>query len=410
MHLQPLSAREIGRRIGLMASKWLDPDWEHRKQAIHEICSASGFPPNMVAEGIDNAFWQLVPPKLAQLADEELGDSRLLDGPRPHPITGRLSRAVGPGLVTHFLAGSIITPGLWSICRALLLKSASIVKCASHDRVFPLRFAESLRQESSELGECIHVDYWSRRDAEATEAAILAADAVIAFGDDSTIEALRTITAWPRRFVAHGHRVSLAVVDESAFDESTARGIAEDVAFYDQQGCLSPHVVYLIGSNDACIQFGETTAEALSAMEREVPRRVLEAGAAAAIQRMRGTHELQAAMNIGAHIWKSDHSTAWTLLYDENPPFEFSCLNRTLRLKRLDSPAQLKLALSEVSSRLQGAAIAPPALKSEVSDILARHGVSRICSPGKLQNPPLNWKADGNYHLLPLVNWLEVEE
>ena len=409
LHLRPLSARDIGRRIGLMASKWLDPDYEHRRQAVHGISSATGFPPDMIAEGLDNAFWQLVPPKLERLADEELGDSRLLDGPRAHPITGRLSRAVGPSLITHILAGSIITPGLWSVCRALLLKSASIVKCANHDRVFPFRFAESLLHEASELGECIHVDYWPREDTGSTQAAVLAADAVIAYGDDSSIQTFREMTVFPRRFVGHGHRVSLGIIGEPAFDEQTASAIAADVVFHDQQGCLSPHVIYLMGASESCRQFGELIARAFSFMEGEWPRRELEPGEAAAIQRMRGTHELQVAMNTGARLWKSQKTTAWTLLYDENPQFEFSCLNRTLRLKRLESPAQLEAALKDVSGRLQGAAIAPIEIRSQMADILAHNGVSRICSPGNLQKPVLSWKGDGDYQLLPLVDWLEVE-
>ncbi|MDA0838612.1 MAG: hypothetical protein O2857_12595 [Planctomycetota bacterium] len=409
MYLHPLSARDIGRRVGLMASKWLDPDYEPRRQTVREFCSATGFPQQMVSEGLDNAFWQLVPPKLDSLANEELGDSRLLDRPLPHPTTGKLSRAVGPGLITHILAGSIITPGLWSICRALLLKSASIVKCASHDRVFPVRFAESLRHESSELGECIHVDYWPREDSESTQAAILAADAVIAYGDDSSVQRLREMTTFPRRFVGHGHRVSLGIIGEAAFNEETATAIARDVAFHDQQGCLSPQVIYLIGTSESCCQFGASIAKAFSVMEIQWPRCKLKPSEAAAIQRMRGTHELLIAMNTGARMWKSEKSTAWTLLYDENPQFEFSCLNRTLRLKRMESPAQLAAALGDVGGLLQGAAIAPIEMKSQLIDLLAYRGVSRICSPGNLQNPVLNWRGDGDSQLLPLVRWVEVE-
>ena len=103
--LRPRPARDIARRIGTLATRWLEPEYEPRRVAIDEMHHATGLSTNMIALGLDAAFWELVPPKLERLADEELGSSSVLDGWSPHPKTGRLVRASGPGLVSHILAG-----------------------------------------------------------------------------------------------------------------------------------------------------------------------------------------------------------------------------------------------------------------------------------------------------------------
>ena len=364
----------------------------------------SGFPSAMVAMGLDAAFGELLPPKLEELATRELGDIRLLDGFRASAPDGTPTRADGPGLVTHILGGSIVTPGLWSVCFGLLVKAGNLVKCSSHDQVFPVRFAESLRKEDPELGQCVAVGYWGRAQDGLTAAALEAADAVVAFGDDRSVQALSARVQPPRRFVGHGHRVSLAVVGEGVLTPETAEGLSADVAFYDQQGCLSPHVVYVLGERTHCLDFCEVIAQAMAATELRLPRRTLPAAEAAAVQEARAAHELKCAIDPKARTWSSRGSTAWTVLYDEAPEFELSCLNRLVRVKRLEAVEQLSRSLSPVLGHVQGIAVAPKELMASVREIARESGVSYICPPGQLQKPPLTWRGDGLDSLLPLVS------
>ena len=402
-HFRSTPAIEIARRLGAVASKWLDPDYPLRRQTISEVSEASGFPPAMVAMGFDAAFRELLPPKLEELAARELGDVRTLDGFHPSPRDGTLIRAVGPGLITHILAGSIVTPGLWSVCFGLLVKAGNLVKCSSYDRVFPVRFAESLLREDPELGSCVAVNYWGREQDDLTTAALEAVDAVVAFGDDRSIQALSERVNPPRRFVGHGHRVSLAVIGEDVLTLETAEGLSADVAFHDQQGCLSPHVVYVLGERTHCLDFCEEIAQAMASSELRFPRRALAVEEAATIQEARAAHELRCAIDPNARAWASRGSTAWTLLYDENPEFELSCLNRLLRVKRLQTIGQLPDSLAPVPGHVQGIAVAPDELMEPVRELARESGVSYICVPGQLQKPPLTWRGDGLDSLLPLV-------
>jgi hypothetical protein len=404
-----MPAREIARRLESVARKWLAPGYLPREQAIEEMSATSGFAPAMVAWGLDAAFRELTAENLLQLAKEELGDCGPLDGSGAHPNGQALVRADGPSLTTYLLAGSIVTPGLWSLCFGLLVKSACLLKCSSHDQVFFARFAESLRQEDSKIGECVEAAYWSRNDVGLTDAAAEAADVVIAFGDDDSIRQIESKVRPPRRFVGHGHRVSLAVIGRVAFDVATARNLGRDVAFYDQQGCLSPHVVYLLGEREQCLRFCGLMAQAMADIDKEWPRRKLGVSEAAAIQEARASHELEQAAGSFARMWSSQGSTAWTVLYDESPGFEFSCLNRVLRAKRLPTKDLLPDALAPVRGRVQGIAVAPDSLAGEIAGLVSETGVSRICPPGQLQLPPLNWRAEGLPGPLPLLQRVQCE-
>lgn len=384
-HLQNLSEEELGERIGSVAVKWLEADYPYRRRVIEETCAETGFAPAMVAAGLDAAFTELLPPRLQKLAGQGRRQmtGELADHPAKH----------GPGLITHFLAGSIVTPSLWSICSGLLAKAASLVKCSSHDRVFPFRFMESLREEDEELGACVEVCYWSRDETDLTDAAIEEADVVVAFGDDGTIRRLQAQVRPPRLFIGHGHKVSLAVIRHDAFDLATARALARDTAFYDQQGCLSPHVVYLLGERPDCLAFCELLARAMGELEQEWPRRALDVAEVIAVQNARTSHELRQASGSIARSWSSEGSTVWTLLYDEEPAFEFSCLNRVLSAKRLKSTDLLDEALAPVRGRIRGIAVAPEGLL-DPTPFAERFGNPYLCAPGHLQLPPLARATD----------------
>jgi hypothetical protein len=110
------------------AKNWLDPSSPWRKRAVEQAPAATGFSEAMVSEAVDLTFGAITRESLGELLDGELGDQQ-----------------TGPRLIVHFLAGNVPVPGIVSICRGLLLRSANLVKVSSRDPVFPKLFVESLR-------------------------------------------------------------------------------------------------------------------------------------------------------------------------------------------------------------------------------------------------------------------------
>ena len=114
------------------------------------------------------------------------------------------------------------------------------------------------------------------------------ADCVTATGSDETLAAIRQRLPAKVRFLAYGHRVSFAYVTGGVLNGLNARKAAAqaaaDVAAWNQQGCLSPHVIYVEhGGAVPPEQFAEMLAEELERREETEPRGELPVEAAAAI-------------------------------------------------------------------------------------------------------------------------------
>ena len=288
------------------AKNWLDPQSPWRKRAVERAPAFTGFSEAMVNEAIDLTFGAITYESLGELLDRELGNRRVLD---EFCLRGRVqTRAMAPRLIAHFLAANVPAPGIVSICCGLLLRSANLVKMSARDPVFPSLFLESVREVDAELADCVATLEWPRGEPALTQAAVGDADAVIAYGDDHTVTALRQLAPPSAKFLGYGHKISLAVVAKEAMTEETLPGLARAAAFdasvYDQQGCLSPHEFYVeergqLGPR----KFAEALAEAMAAYQARVPcgRRSVEE--AAAVVKFRSGYEFAAASDRRIAVW-----------------------------------------------------------------------------------------------------------
>ncbi|NQU10647.1 hypothetical protein HQ590_07655, partial [bacterium] len=254
-HLRSAGRAVLGQRttdavitaLATAAARWLPPESPWRARAAADAPATTGFSVPMVQQAIDLTFGALTATALTAMVDRELGGPRVLDDFQQHGPTQ--TRAFGPGLITHILAGNIPAPGINSLCTGLLLRAANLVKPSAADPVFPGLFAESLREVDPLLGSLVAICPWSREQADVTRAALTKADAVVVYGDDHTIAHFRQRTPPATRFLGYGHKMSLAVVPREVLVagnlEALAAAAAFDASVYDQQGCLSPHVFYV---------------------------------------------------------------------------------------------------------------------------------------------------------------------
>ena len=104
-------------------------------------------------------------------------------------------------------------------------------------------------------------------------------------------------------------------------------------------------------------------------------------------------------------LWESEHSTAWTVIYEQDPWFASSCLNRLVFVKPL--PGDLAGALGPALPWVAAIGIWP--VTPENAERAARLNPSRICPLGQMQSPPLSWHQEGRQTLAPLVRWVDFE-
>jgi hypothetical protein len=242
-----------------------------------------------------------------------------------------------------------------------------------------------------------------------------AADCVTATGSDETLAALRPRVPAKARFLGYGHRVSFAYVCAESLDGFSARKCAQraaaDIAAWDQQGCLSPHAVYVERCGGVTPEeFAELLAQELAKLEAAEPRGSLPPAEAAAIASRRAFYEVRAAHSPATRLWTSEGSTAWTVLYEAEPQFQMSCLNRFAYVKGVEGVKEMLAAADPVRGQVSTVGLAaPPTRAAELAVVLARWGVTRICPLGRMQEPPLAWRHDGRPSLGDLVTWADWE-
>jgi hypothetical protein len=436
-HLLPRDTQSMVTLLSRVARDWLDPRSPFRKLALEQSPTATGFSGQTLSRGLDDFFKQLTPENFATLLEQELGDAARLEGFIP-PDSQRPAIALAPGLLAHIAAGNIPNPTLLSMVLGLLLRSAQFVKCATGSAFLPRLFAHSIYEADSKAGSCIEIAEWNsgeprknpggpirvdvepaaKRNQELLKALFEQADCITATGSDEAISSIRRLALPRTRFVGYGHRVSFAYIAggmlASATRRQTVERAGEDIIAWNQLGCLSPHAIYVEKTAGlAAQQFAELLANELERREQEEPRGNVPVEIAATISSRRSFYEIRAARCEDpqeTRLWQSANSTAWTVVYEQDPIFQLSCLHRFVYVKEVKDLAETLRNVDSVRGRVSTVGLA--ATRDNVNSLaleLARWGVSRVCPLGQMQKPPLTWRHDGRPPLGELINWTDLE-
>lgn len=416
-----LAGRSTPSLVGVLcelAQKWRDRDYSFRRLALELGPAATGFAVSTLSIGLDSFFNQLTPANFQALLEQELGQVNRLDelaASSSGPGSLQASLARGPELLAQITGGLLPNPTFMGMILGLLLRSAQFIKCASGTSLLVRLFAHSLYELEPKLGACLEIAEW-RGGAEALEAALFAgADTVMATGSDETLSAIRKRLSSQARFVGYGHRLSFGYITRQVFESRAASNIIEravdDVVAWNQLGCLSPHVFYVDrGTGALAEKFAEQLAAALASRERIEPRGPIPVEAAAHIATRRAFYEVRAAHSPDTRHWFSPQSTAWSVVYEADPRFQTSCLNRFIYVKGVTDLAEALQGADSVRQRISTVGLAAtPSQEKGLASELAHWGVPRICPLGRMQCPPLTWRHDGRPAFGDLLTWTDWE-
>jgi hypothetical protein len=418
LYLRDRPTDSVVRTLSELAANWLAPDFSFRKKALAADPRLTGFSPATLASGLDAFFRQLTADNLRELLAEELGHHRRLDELIATSTPQQRERAAlarGPEFLVQIAAGNIPSPTLSSMVLGLLVRSAQFIKCGSGAAFVPRLFAHSLYEVEPKLGACLEIAEWRGGRDELESALYREADCVTATGTDETLAAVRHKVPVHVRFLGYGHRVSFGYITRevlSGFNVSkvVARA-ARDVAAWNQQGCLSPHLFYVERGGRVCDEeFAQLLAEQLARHEEAEPRGAIPEAEAAAIASRRAFYEVRAAHSGQTRQWASPQSTAWTVVFESDARFQISCLNRFVYVKPVTDVAEALQAADPVRGRVSTVGLAATEDRApSLATTLGRWGVNRICPLGEMQNPPLLWRHDGRPSLGDLVTWTDWE-
>jgi hypothetical protein len=380
------------------AARLLAEDASGLTSAAAGHATAIGLSAEMVREAIHNLAGTLRADALASLV------SRLRDQAGNASIQA-------PRIVFHVLAGNLFVAGIESMVHASLIGACSLVRCSSADPVFPRLWRDALALADSEFADSIAIGDWPSEDETATRRAIDASDCVVAFGDDSSVSAVRALTPPSKRFVGHGFKISIALVGRDALSRSTVHQVVSDLAYdfsvYDQQGCLSPRVAFIENGGEAdAAEFASALGDAMRRLARALPRHALDLNEKAALAVARDNVLIRAATGRDC-LLASGPVDEFLITIDLLEPFQLGSLNRHCDLRVFGDAAEIRGALAPYVGHISTVGVAGDWNRWRELCLALRP--SRVCALGNMQRPPLGWIHDGNLPLMGLVDFCGYE-
>jgi hypothetical protein len=399
--------------IDAAAARLADREDPIRRRASRLIPAATGYSTAMTELVLDRMAADWRTPPLRRLLEAELGDPAVLDGFLPAG-EGRQTRAYGPDLSFHVFAGNVPGVAVTSLIRSLLVKAPALAKLASGEPVLPVLFAESLAAVDAELAAALAITYWPGGTEPAEATALAAADLVVVYGGDATVDSLRRRMPPGRRLVVHGPRFSVGLIGAEAIDRDLPRlalDVARAVATFDQHGCVSPHSIWIEDPDGRRAEpFTQALAAAMHELEEELPRGAVGADEASLIHQERAAAELRGHAGADARVI-AGKGTTWTVVLDFEPVFRPSCLNRFVRVHPVADLDRALDAIATHGAHLQSAAVeVPGAARRDLAHRLAGIGASRVTTFQRLPWPPAEWHHDGSGPLMELLRWVDLEE
>ena len=400
--------------IDEVVGRLLDRENVYRQKAEQLLPIVTGYDAEMIRLGLTSYLKTFRKPELLKFLVEDFGNPLILDDFQPR-AKGGYSKAIGPQLMTHVWAGNVPGLPLWSIVSSLLVKGGSIGKVSSSEPLFAGWVAAILAEVEPRLADCLAVVWWRGGDEEKEAQVFRESDVVLAYGGNESLSAMKDRVPVTTRFLSYGHKMGFSLVSKASLNANnaseTAKRAAFDVMNYDQQGCYSPHFLFVqSGGNVSPKSFSEYVANELANFETRYPRRTLSIEEDAALVSWKQQEEVSLFTEHDKEVL-SPASGSWTVIYERlKDHVTPSPLNRTIRIIEVDDFQAIIPLLAPYRKYLQTAGIAAaPKELFRLSALLAEVGVTRITSIGQMTAPEAGWHHDGTSNLLDLVRIVDVE-
>lgn len=461
--LRPLPVSTLIGHIDRAVVRLLDPQDPWRQLADELLPRVTGYDAQMVTVALTGYLQQFRAPQLHRFVAEDFANPKVLDEFQPAAKGGAV-RALGPNLLAHSWAGNVPGLPLWSLACGLLVKAGGIGKLPSAEPVFASLFAQLLAEVHPPLSDALAVVWWKGGEDEPAASLYRAADCVLAYGGNEAIAQVRAQVPATTRFLPYGHKLGVALVGREVLDRrhgpALARAAAHDVTRYEQQGCYSPHVVYVErGGLVDPRSFAQHLAAELAAQARQHPRRLLGLEETAAVSSWQQTAEMRSLREAGQELLGDASALAatrgstgaaaaaqgnagagpassakrgeaeraisitkesasevsapasWFVAYADRPlPLAPSAGWRCVQVVAVDTLDEALALLAPHALFLQTAAVAvAPASLYPLAERLAQAGITRVTALGRMTAPEAGWHHDGSFNLASLVRMVDLE-
>lgn len=404
------SARIIG-ALSQSARRWQDPAYAARRRLLEQLPRRVHLAPEMIERGLEHMFSAIDQDALCRLVSNEAGSVQRLDPSPPAAAGGQdPPRLLGPALVYYALAGNVPGLAIAPIVASALARSVCLIRDSARQPLLTRAFVDTLAACDEELAAMIVVDTWERGREMAVIDGLIAerAGRIELYGSDATVAELKesysTQLPSATKIVTRATRISAGVITAGADPGQWAQAFAEDVVMYDGLGCLSPQLIIVEGSSDRAADFTRALARALDCYQQRWPRQYRDVGTEATRRGFIDAAEVAAAHEPGHAVLRGD-ADAWCIHLNPSARLlagpGLRCVGVAASSGHDDTLA--RLSTPGVALAAVGLADGGGKLGDDYTRALQGCGATLVCSPGRMQAPPIDWHQDGLPRLVSLL-------
>jgi Acyl-CoA reductase (LuxC) len=369
------------------------------------------------AQGLTFLLYWFRKKHLIQAANYSLKSNRkVLDQFSEAPGMPFLLKANPRGLIGHWLAGNVPMLGMLSLVQGLITKNGNILKVPKQNgEIIPrllnsFNGVEYVNQNGkkilgTDLIKSVAAIYFERDDQKAQESLSLNVNVRVAWGG---MEAVESVMNLPRKYgsedVVFGPRTSFMVIGKEflkskAEVKNLAAKAAIDASLFEQQGCNSPHTVFVeTGGDVSPLEFSQIMADAMAEVLKRFPVGDIADADAVKIVTLRTEYDMRGEAYYSPGI-------QWTVLYsEEDYGLAEPCYHRTVFVR----PVADVMVVSDYCTHLTqtaGTALSPERKIVFATKVTAK-GVDRCPDIGSMTLYEIPW--DGMFVLDRFVRWSKL--
>lgn len=299
------------------------------------------------------------------------------------------------GVLLHIAAGNADGLPVFSVIEGLLTGNINILKLPEIEDDLSVKLLLELIKVEPALSEYIYVFDYSSKETDAMIKLAEVADAVVVWGSDIAVSAVRKLVKPDTKIIEWGHKISFAYVTEGGLEEDKLRGLALNICETNQLLCSSCQGIFLdTDSMYKVYSFSERFVNILEEVSRENPSN-LGIGMQAQITLQLYNESLEAIDNENRIFRKGTCS----VIAGNDHTLEPGIMFRNCWVKRLPKRSLLT-ELRPYKNHLQTVGLlCANEERSELSDLFAKTGIVKISRGETMSTMYCGGPHDGEYPL-----------
>ncbi len=316
----------------------------------------------------------------------------------------RIVRRIEPlGVLFHIAAGNAEGLPFYSVIEGMMAGNMNILKLPSADDGLSVMLLSEIIKVEPRLAPYVCV-----LDVPSTNLKVMMllaqmADAVVVWGGDEAVKAVRTMADTKTQIISWGHKLSFAYATAEATDEEL-RALAKHICVTKQVLCNSCQGIFVDTEDAAAVlQMGQRFLGILEEVSREFPRESI--GVRGKVSLSLYNEELESRNN-GKKVLRGD---GVSVIVASDETLELSLMFRNCWVKPLPR-TRIIPALKSYKGHLQTVGlVCGDGDREELARLFAKAGLTHVTRAGRMAHASLGAPHDGEYPLRRYTRVVEAE-